>query len=191
MVLQVVQPISTADRVAACAVLDLIAAHVCRCNRSPPLTELRRRDLDKAVLAAFVASGGTHGSPQVAEELHNDGWTISTSTVAASMRRQALSAPQTPRTQSVAAPRGGRCDTGGPDRAGLRRRGAEPEMGWGIQTGPRHRGTRVPRRRGGSLQRRLVGFALSDSTPTAQLAADAISMAVAGVLSCITDMTTS
>ena len=61
-------------------------------NRSPTLTELRRRDLDGAVLAAFAASGGTYGSPRIADELRDDAWATSTKTVAASMARQALSA---------------------------------------------------------------------------------------------------
>ena len=46
---------------------------------------MRRRDLDKAVLTAFVASDGTYRSPRVAVELHGDGWAVSTNTAAASI----------------------------------------------------------------------------------------------------------
>ena len=42
-------------------------------DRAPTLQELRRRDLDKAVLSTFVASDGTYGSPRVAAELRGDG----------------------------------------------------------------------------------------------------------------------
>ena len=60
--------------------------------RTPTLSELRRRDLDKAVLVAFAASDGTYGSPRLADELRDDAWAVSENTVAASMRRQGLTA---------------------------------------------------------------------------------------------------
>lgn len=58
------------------------------CWRPATLTELRRRDLDKAVLGAFVASDGTYGSPRVTDDLRDDGWAVSENTVAASRRPQ-------------------------------------------------------------------------------------------------------
>jgi transposase InsO family protein len=42
------------------------------------------------VLASFVASDHTYGSPRVWEDLVEDGWNVSKKTVAASMARQGL-----------------------------------------------------------------------------------------------------
>jgi len=53
-------------------------------------SEQRRRDLDDAVAAAFIAAGGKHGSPRLVWDLRDQGWTVSQKTVAASMRRQGL-----------------------------------------------------------------------------------------------------
>ena len=106
-------------------------------SRPPTLTELRRRDLDKAVFAAFVASDGTYGSPRIADELRDDGWAVSTKTVAASMVRQALTARPKRRTRralrrpevAAATP----ADLIGRD---FRCQRAEPEVVRGFQTDP-------------------------------------------------------
>ncbi len=149
-------------------------------DRSPTLTELRRRDRDKAVLAAFVASDGTYGSPRVADELRDDGWATSTKTVAASMRRQQLSARPKRRTRRALR----RPEAAAAPVADLIRRdfsASAPNEKWvgdfkQIPTaeGPVHLATVVD-----LYSRRLVGFALSDAHPTAQLAGDAIAMATA------------
>jgi transposase InsO family protein len=62
-------------------------------NREPTARELRRAELDAAVLTSFEESGGTprtYGSPRVWEDLIEAGWTVSKNTVAASMARQGL-----------------------------------------------------------------------------------------------------
>jgi transposase InsO family protein len=149
-------------------------------NRTATLTALRRRDLDKAVLAAFVASGGTYGSPRVADELRGDAWAISTNTVAAVMARQGLSAR--PKRRARRALR--RPEAAAAPPVDLLRRdftAPAPNHKWvgdfkQVPTGegPVHLATVVD-----LYSRRLVGFALSDTHPTAQLAGDAIRMATA------------
>ena len=148
--------------------------------RSPTLSELRRRDLDKAVLGAFGASGSTYGSPRVADELRDDGWAVSTKTVAASMRRQELTARPKRRTRRpLRRPEAAAATPA--DLLGRNFAAAAPNQKWAgdfkqIPTaeGPVHLAAVVD-----LYSRRLVGFALSDHHPTAALAADAISMATA------------
>lgn len=53
-------------------------------------SEQHRRELDRAVAAAFEAAEGKHGSPRLVWDLRDQGWTVSEKTVAASMRRQGL-----------------------------------------------------------------------------------------------------
>lgn len=148
--------------------------------RSPTLSELRRRDLDKAVLTAFVASAGTYGSPRVADELRDDGWATATKTVAASMRRQALTARPKRRTRrTLRRPEAAAATPA--DLIGRDFAAGPPNQKWAgdfkqvpTAEGPVHLAAVVD-----LYSRRLVGFALSDTTPTAALAADAISMATA------------
>ncbi len=145
--------------------------------RTPTLTELRRRDLDKA---AFVASDRTYGSPRVAEALRDDAWAVSANTVAASMVRQALCArPKRRARRGLTRP-----DVAAAPAADLIGRhfsaGAPNEKWCGdfkqirTEEGPVHLAAVVD-----LYSRRLVGFALSDNHPTAQLAEDAICMATA------------
>ena len=148
--------------------------------RSPTLAELRRRDLDKAVLASFVASDGTYGSPRVAEELRDDGWAVSTNTVAASMRRQALTArPQRRARRALRRPEAAAATPA--DLLGRDFAASSPNEKWcgdfkqvPTAEGPVHLAAVVD-----LYSRRLVGFALSDHHPTAALAVDAICMATA------------
>ena len=149
-------------------------------NRQATLSELRRRDLDKAVLAAFVASDGTYGSPRIADELRDDGWATSTNTVAASMRRQQLSARPKRRTRRALR----RPEAAAATPVDLLRRdfgATAPNEKWcgdfkqvPTAEGPVHLAAVVD-----LYSRRLVGFALSDTTPTAALAEDALCMATA------------
>ncbi|GAB3814813.1 hypothetical protein GCM10027605_60910 [Micromonospora zhanjiangensis] len=54
-------------------------------DREPTTRQTRRDALDEAIRACFDASGGTYGSPRVAQDLHADGWQVSVNTVAARM----------------------------------------------------------------------------------------------------------
>ena len=82
--------------------------------RAPTLRELRRRDLDRAVLAAFVASDGTYGSPRAAEELPDDAWGYRRRPSPPNGPPRAQCAPHTEYTQGTEAPGAGRCDAAGP-----------------------------------------------------------------------------
>lgn len=140
----------------------------------------RRRDaLDRAVKGFFDASGGTYGSPRILDDLKEAGWRVSKKSVEASMRRQALQGRPKKRRRSLtkadiaAAP--------APDLLGRDFTAAGPNHKWcgdfkQIDTaeGPTFLATVED-----LFSRRLVGFALSDDYPTAQLARDAINMAVA------------
>jgi HTH-like domain len=53
-------------------------------------TQVRRRELDAAVKAAFEASMRTYGSPRIHADLVEAGWMVSVKTVADSMQRQGL-----------------------------------------------------------------------------------------------------
>lgn len=140
----------------------------------------RRRDaLDRAVKGFFDASGGTYGSPRILDDLKEAGWRVSKKSVEASMRRQGLQGRPKKRRRSLtkadiaAAP--------APDLLGRDFTAAGPNHKWcgdfkQIDTveGPTFLATVED-----LFSRRLVGFALSDDYPTAQLARDAINMAVA------------
>jgi putative transposase len=58
----------------------------------PPSTpsRVRRVEVDAKVLAMFIASERTYGSPRIHAELVDAGWAVSVNTVADSMRRQGL-----------------------------------------------------------------------------------------------------
>ena len=53
-------------------------------------TDRRRAEVDAAVVAAFRAARGLHGSPRLHADLREAGWVVSEKTVAESMRRQGL-----------------------------------------------------------------------------------------------------
>jgi putative transposase len=53
-------------------------------------TDRRRAEVDAAVVKAFKAARGLHGSPRLWADLRDDGWVFSEKTVAESMRRQGL-----------------------------------------------------------------------------------------------------
>ena len=74
-----------------CAILGISVSWFYKwVHREPTLTEVRRRELDDAVKAAFEASKRTYGSPRIHADLVEAGWTVSVNTVADSMRRQGL-----------------------------------------------------------------------------------------------------
>lgn len=59
-------------------------------DRTPTASELRRAEVDAAVVKAFKDAQGLHGSPRLVDDLREAGWTVSEKTVADSMRRQGL-----------------------------------------------------------------------------------------------------
>lgn len=148
-------------------------------NRPPTDRQRRREALDEAVKQSFDDSGGTYGSPRVWVDLREDGWRVSKKTVEASMRRQGLVARAKRRRKSLT-----RADVTAPPIPDLIGRdfGAErPDQKWtgdfkqiDTDEGPVYLGTCLD-----LFSRRMVGFALSDTYPTAELAKAAVNMALA------------
>lgn len=148
-------------------------------NRQPTSTQRRRAELDLKVRIAFETSGRTYGSPRVHAQLRADGEQVSKKTVAASMARQGLVARPKRRSRSLTRP-----DQGAVPAPDLVRRdftADHPDQKWcgdfkhiPTQQGPVYLATVED-----LYSRRMLGFALSDTYPTAELAQAAINMAVA------------
>lgn len=148
-------------------------------NRQPTTTERRRKELDLKVRIVFETSGRTYGSPRVRAQLRADGEQVSKKTVAASMARQGLVARPKRRRRSLTRP-----DKSIPPAPDLVRRdftADRPDHKWcgdfkhiPTQQGPVYLATVED-----LYSRRMLGFALSDTYPTARLAQAAINMAVA------------
>jgi len=144
--------------------------------------EERRAEADTAVAAAFRLARGLHGSPRLVADLREAGWTISEKTVADSMRRQGLVARRIRRRNGLT-----RQDRTAPKFPDLLRRdftAKAPNTRWvgdmtEIPTGPGGRGAKLYLATVIDLfSRRLLGAA-TGLHPDAQLACDAIRMAVA------------
>ena len=74
-----------------CAILGVSASWLYKWIKNEPRPQQRRRAaLDAAVLAMFVASKRSYGSPRIHVDLLEAGWTVNVNTVADSMRRQGL-----------------------------------------------------------------------------------------------------
>jgi transposase InsO family protein len=151
-------------------------------SRTPTPTEQRRARLDVAVAKAFEAARGLHGSPRLHLDLRDAGWTVSEKTVAEAMRRQGLVARRIKRRNGLT-----RQDKTAPafpdllkrdftaDRANLKWVGDMTE----IPTGPDGRGPKLYLATVIDLySRRLLGAA-TGLHPDADLACQAIKMAVA------------
>lgn len=148
-------------------------------NRQPTPSERRRAELDIKVRVVFETSGRTYGSPRVCAQLRADGERVSEKTVAASMRRQGLVARPRRRRRSLTRP-----DQAAVPAPDLLRRdftASRPDEKWcgdfkhiPTQEGPVYLGTVED-----LFSRRMLGFALGDNYPTAELAQAALGMAVA------------
>ena len=141
-------------------------------------TDLRRAEVDAAVVKAFEAARGLHGSPRLHADLRDEGWVVSEKTVAESMRRQGLVARGIKRRNGLT-----RQDKTAPKFPDLVRRdftAAAPNQKWVGDM------TEIPTG-GGKLylatvldlfSRKLLGAA-TGLHPDAELACQAILMAVA------------
>ncbi|MEU0572794.1 IS3 family transposase [Nonomuraea sp. NPDC005983] len=69
-------------------------------NRRPTAREERRVQLDAEIKRHFAASGGTYGSPRIAQDLRAEGWKLSENTVAKRMAELGLAGrrPKKPRS---------------------------------------------------------------------------------------------
>lgn len=145
-------------------------------------TERRRAEVDTAVEKAFRDARGLHGSPRLHLDLREAGWVVSEKTVADSMRRQGLVARRIRRRNGLT-----RQDKTAPKFPDLLRRdftAAAPNTRWvgdmtEIPTGRDGRGTKLYLATVIDLySRRLLGAA-TGLHPDADLACQAITMAVA------------
>lgn len=149
-------------------------------DKAPTVTELRRADIDARVKESFDDSEGTYGSPRVLDDLLEDGVRVTKKTVEASMVRQGFYGRK---------PKGRRKGLTRPDKRAdpipdLVKRdftASEPDEKWcgdfkQIDTveGPTYLSSCED-----LFSRRMLGFALSDDYPDAELAKAAINMAVA------------
>ncbi|MFC6094976.1 DDE-type integrase/transposase/recombinase [Saccharothrix lopnurensis] len=73
-------------------------------NRKPTGRARRRERLDEEIGRLFTASGGTYGSPRIALDLREAGWTISENTVAARMVEPGLAGRPPKRRRSLTRP---------------------------------------------------------------------------------------
>lgn len=73
-------------------------------NRAPTARQQRRARLDGAIKRLFTASGGTYGSPRIADELREAGWRVSVNTVAARMAELGLAGRPLKRRRSLTRP---------------------------------------------------------------------------------------
>ncbi len=145
----------------------------------PPTKRAQRRaEVDAAVKTAFEAAGGLHGSPRLVHDLRDAGWEISEKTVAGSMRHQQLVARRIRRRNGLT-----RQDKTAPKFPDLLKRdftAPTPNCRWVGDM------TEIPTDHGklylatviDLYSRRLLGAA-TGLHPDAQLACDAIKMAVA------------
>ena len=148
-------------------------------NRPATPAEQRRAELDVQVKAAFDASDGTYGSPRLHAQLRLDGHTVSRKTVEASMARQGLQARLKRRRRGLTRP-----DKTARPAPDLLKRDFTAEavnQKWvgdfkqvNTVEGPVFIATVED-----LFSRRMLGFAQSDSHPTAELAAAALNMAAA------------
>jgi len=138
----------------------------------------RRARLDAAVAAAFEESGGTYGSPRIHEDLLEAGWKVSVNTVAASMARQGLVARSKKRRKNLTRP--DKSKRPFPDLLRRDFTAPAPNIRWvgdmteiATDDGKLYLATVID-----LFSRRLLGYA-TGAHPDADLAADAIRMAVA------------
>ena len=150
--------------------------------RTPTPTEQRRAGVDAAVVTAFTKARGLHASPRLLHDLRDEGWVVSEKTVADSMRRQGLIARRIRRRNGLT-----RQDKTAPKFPDLLRRdftADRPNARWvgdmtEIPTGPDGKGTKLYVATVIDLySRRLLGAA-TGLHPDADLACQAIKMAVA------------
>ena len=149
-------------------------------DKAPTVTELRRADIDARVKASFDDSGGTYGSPRVLDDLVDDGVRVTKKTVEASMVRQGLYGRK-PKGRKKGLTRPDKRAAIIPDLVKRDFSATKPDEKWcgdfkQIDTleGPTYLSSCED-----LFSRRMLGFALSDDYPDAELAKAAINMAVA------------
>jgi putative transposase len=148
-------------------------------DRPPTPRQQRHRELVVAIRAIFDGSDGTYGSPRVVEDLGEAGWRVSENTVAKVMAEEGLVARPKRRHQGLT--RADKRARRAPDLIGRKFTADAPNRKWcgdfkqiDTDEGPLYLGSVED-----FFSRRLLGFAMSESYPDAELAKGAINMAVA------------
>lgn len=149
-------------------------------NRPPTPRQARRVELVSAIRASFDASDGTYGSPRIVEDLWEAGWRVSVNTVAKLMAEEHLVA-RPKRHHRTGLTRADTRARRAPDLVGRDFSAEAPNLKWcgdfkqiDTDEGPLYLGSVED-----LFSRRLLGFAMSEHYPTAELAKAAIHMAVA------------
>jgi putative transposase len=147
-------------------------------DRRPTPRQVRRAKLAQAIRDVFDASGGTYGSPRVAQDLQAADWRVSVNTVARLMAQLGL-AGRTPKRRRSLTKAGTR--PAAPDRVRRRFSAATPNVLWcGDLTevvtgeGKLYLATVLD-----LFSRRLLGYAMSEHHD-AQVAVASLQMAAAG-----------
>jgi transposase InsO family protein len=165
----------------ACRALEVPASTFYKWrNRPPTPTQQRRDELDAKVKYFFDASDGTYGSPRVLADLRDAGEKVSKKTVEASMARQGLQGRPPAKTRKGLTRPDKRAKVI-PDLVKRDFTAGGPNQKWvgdfkqiDTDEGPVFLATVED-----LFSRRMLGFALSDDYPDAELAKAAINMAVA------------
>ena len=165
--------------VLACAILGVSVSWFHKWfHREPTERDRRRMELDQRVRQLFEASKRTYGSPRIHADLRAEGWKVSVNTVADSMRRQGLQGRKPKRRRGLT-----KQDQKAPKFPDLLRRdftAVAPNRKWCGDF------TEIPTDEGKLYMatvldlrgRRLLAAPMSEH-PDAELACDAIKMAVA------------
>ncbi|WP_419551996.1 IS3 family transposase [Candidatus Poriferisodalis sp.] len=162
----------------ACRALGISESWFYRWRNGPPSgIEARRAALDAAVLACFEGSDRTYGSPRIWVQLRRAGRAVSRKSVEASMARQGLQA----RPKKRRRPGGAVGNAAAEDLLGRDFTAPAPDRRWvgDFKEIPTTEGKAHLAAVMDLFSRRIVGFATSNSYPTAKLAQAAIEMAVA------------
>jgi len=163
-----------------CRVLEISESWFYKWRDRPPTPRQRRRDeLAAAVREIFDDSDGTYGSPRVVEDLREAGWRVSENTVARVMAEEGLVAR--PKRHHRGLTRADKRARRAPDLVGRDFNADAPNIKWcgdfkqiDTDEGPLFLGSVED-----FYSRRLLGFAMSEEYPDAELAKAAIHMAVA------------
>jgi transposase InsO family protein len=164
----------------ACRALAVSGSWFCKWHHRqhrPAPSEQRRAGLDAAVVEAFEAAHGLHGSPRVLVDLRAAGWVVSEKSVAKSMARQGLVARPKKRRKNLTRP--DKRAVPFPDLVKRDFTAPAPNVKWVGDM------TEIPTDEGkfylstaiDLFSRRLLGYATS-AHPDAELAGETVKMAV-------------
>ncbi len=164
-----------------CRVLAISESWFYKWRDRPPTPRKRRRaELAAAIRASFEASDHSYGSPRVVEDLWEDGWQVSVNTAAKLMAEEGLVA-RPKRRHRKGLTRSDKRARRAPDLMGREFSAPAPNVKWcgdfkqiDTDEGPLFLGSVED-----LFSRRLLGFAMSEQYPDAELAKAAIHMAVA------------